>query len=211
MFVTAWDSTNHECRILKVLCCVLQLELETTMRQECEAKVTLNLTKIGSLEKEIDTLKEQVRPHTENSLENLMCVVHNLIMCQIYWYRYFSILLEVCETSVWIGSVMETDISIFLLQVKRGGSGGGKRALCFCFVFSCYILEYFFMKLSYMYTLYKCVIMELVPTCTLCGNTCFVPWPFLSRSNARTMCKYNIKLLENWTKPTILMKRQMWG
>ena len=54
------------------------------MRQECEAKVTLNLTKIGSLEKEIDTLKEQVRPHTENSLENLMCIVHNLIMCQVY-------------------------------------------------------------------------------------------------------------------------------
>ena len=138
--------------VSKMLYCVLQLELETTMRQECEAKVTLNLTKIGSLEKEIDSLKEQVRPHTENSLENLMCIVHNLIMCQIYWYRYFGILLEVCETSVWIGSVMETDISIFLLQVKRGGSGGGKKALRFCFVFSCYFLEYF-MKLSYIYTL----------------------------------------------------------
>ena len=47
---------------------------------------------------------------------------------------------------------METDISIFLLQVKRGGSGGGKKALRFCFVFSCYFLEYF-MKLSYIYTL----------------------------------------------------------
>lgn len=46
---------------------LFQLELETTMRQECEAKLTLTSTnyetKIASLEKELDEVCEQVSWH----------------------------------------------------------------------------------------------------------------------------------------------------
>lgn len=48
------------------------------MRQESEAKVTLNLTKIGTLEKEIEDLKEQVsQPVFPVHTANVRCTILN--------------------------------------------------------------------------------------------------------------------------------------